>query len=174
MLVKRRWALAGIGLGVALLAYAVLAPESDEEKIAKRLGELSRAVNWDGDASQEAARAQRINALFRDLFLPQCDAQIPDLPSGEGSPAALAMLAMGASRRSSSLVLTFERVTTRVAKDKQSARTTADAVLTVEHEGRLDKDKRHVAIEWLKRAGTYRILELAVAPVNRDQPEARP
>jgi hypothetical protein len=152
----------------------VLSPESEEEKITKRLDELTRAVAWDGAGDKEASRAQHINELFQELLLPECIAKIPDLPSGDGTPAALAMLAMGASRRSSSLGLALERVSTRVAKDRKSAHTSADAVLTALHEGMLDKQKRRVALDWLARSGKWRILTIAVEPADHDEPEARP
>ncbi len=168
-----RWALVLVAAGVVLLRYGIFGAASDEERIRKRLGELAAAAHWERADGDMLRRAAHLKEVVSEAFLPDAVVDVPDAPTSKLDREALVLFASDV-RALESLTLDFKDTDVRLSQDEQSAAVRSDAILTTEHDGQLDRDKRRVLMTWKKRDDKWRIADVTVPEPPNDQPEARP
>jgi hypothetical protein len=153
---RRAW-IPLVAVALAGLFYVAFLRENDEDRIRRRLTELSKAVRIDvSEGDNGAARALRIRNTFARVFSSGVRFQIPNLSAS--SLEDLAELAIGAGASFRSAELRFDRVRVQVAPGARSASVDTDATLTTTGlEGGSSKETRKLDLRFQNLDGDWRI-----------------
>src|SRR4051794_21808577 len=108
---KTKLYLALAAIVVAVVGYALLFRESDEDRIRQKLTALEAAVKSGSASGPEAAsRPLRIQQSFSRIFTPRVRVDIPELASGDRSREELTALVLSGEERVSGLYVAFSQV----------------------------------------------------------------
>jgi hypothetical protein len=147
---KRAVGIGTILAGLGLIGYALLAAESDEERIRARLEQLEESVALHSEAQNVAVRSLQLRGGFSEIFEPDVRARIPELGSGRHSRDELVALAAQSSSYFQNLDLQFEDLEIRVDDTSRRASVDSVAVLTATRRGQAEprRDERSVHFDF--------------------------
>jgi hypothetical protein len=170
MTLKRLLAMGGVGAGAALVLYALLSRESDDEKIRRHLDELELAVQVDGEGENPVMRATRLDKRFSELFDEKVRISIPELTSARSGRKDLVALATRAGVWFRTLEIDFKDIGIKTGNIGAQVSTTAS--LTTSRAGAgLQRDERKVDFTFTKTDGDWRIDSVHVSPKDEEDPE---
>lgn len=158
----RRWAIAGIALGVVLIGYALLASASPEELIGEKLDELERAVSLEA-GTNSALHTARLEGELRDIFDDEVTLTIPELTSARAGLQPLVAIASKAALHYQTLELSFDSRNIEVddAGNTATARVRGRAV--AEHGANRYADERRIDFGFVLHDGEWRVSSVDVA-----------
>lgn len=155
-MIKRAWMPL---LAVALVGffYVAFLRENDEDRIRRRLTELTEAVRVRAsEGDQGAARALRIQQTFARVFSSGVRVQVPDFSASNLEDLTERAIVAGASLHSAEL--RFDRVRVDVAPGARSAAVDTEATLTTTgQEGGSSKEMRKLDLRFQNVDGQWRI-----------------
>ncbi len=160
---KRRLALAGVALGLGLVAWAVLSRPSDQELITARLRALEAAVAVDGQENV-VFRTSRLNQAFEEIFVQDVTVRIPELTSLARGRGALAGVAAKSGTYFNSAQVTFTDLDIDVDPKRESAQVGARVVLDAVEGDRRRRDDRRVSLRFTRPDGDWLIDAITVTP----------
>ena len=170
MTLKQVLAMGGVGAGVALVLYALLSRESDEEKIRRRLDELELAVQVDAEAENPVFRATRLNDRFGELFDEKVRVSIPELTSSRSGRKDLVALATRSGAWFRTLEVDFKSISVQTGNVGANVSTTA-TLTTSRAGGNMQRDERKVDFTFTKADGDWRIDSIQVFPKDEVDPD---
>jgi len=165
---RRAVAVGGLLIGLALIAYAVLARQTDDERIRAQLHRLAEAVSFTKPGNA-VTRGLALKGAFRDIFDKTIRAEIPELGSPRTSRNALVELGLQSTRFARSLSLSFAGVDVDVDPNRTTA--TAEATVTVRavtHEGDDRQDDRSVRFVFVRTDDGWKIARFRVTPADEE------
>ena len=149
-------------IGVGLILYALLARQSDAERIAGVLRELCEAVSFDRPPAR-LQRGLRLKNTFEKLLTERVRIDIADLgTSRQGREEALS-LAMQASEVANSLRISL--VDSEITVDSSARSASADAVVALDAKPRgaePAREKRAVHVELVAEGKKWRVAGIEV------------
>jgi hypothetical protein len=153
---KRAW-IPLLAVALVGLFYVALLREKDEDRIRRRLTELSGAVRVGESADDQGqALALRIQQTFARVFSSGVRVQIPDLSASNLEGLTERAIVAGGLFRSAEL--RFDRVRVHVAPGARSAAVDTEATLTTTgQEGGSSKETRKVDLRFQNVDGEWRI-----------------
>lgn len=159
----RRFAVVVLAVGLLLVGYALFWAKSDEERIRECLDRLAEAVSTSEQAQNVLFRKAALDRAFKDVFVEDASARIPELAGGVVSGThELALLAARGSMYFQSIELRFGSVS--IDLGESAANVQALAKVSAERSGRLRQDERKVSFRFAKVGSDFRIESLSVSP----------
>ncbi len=161
MTLDRRIPLLGIGIGAILVAYALFATESEEERMRAVLTNLEQAVAV-SEPENELQRMARINKAFGEIFTEDVRVQIPELSRMASGRKALALLAAHAGAHFATLDISFDSLDFSFAENETTGRVTSEVTLVATRAQDVERDERRVALGFIEQDGEWRIDSVGV------------
>ncbi|MFC1641842.1 hypothetical protein ACFL5O_04010 [Myxococcota bacterium] len=147
---RRVWGVAMVSVGLGLVAYAFWSHETDEEKIQRRLGDLTELLRVEEPNENVVIRTLRIRQGLTELCEPTVQAQIPELGSLQRGPEGLAAVAARGIRHFDQLEVTLDSVKVKVEQPQRQARASAVARLLGLRPGHhVERDERPVDFQFV-------------------------
>jgi len=161
---KRALAIGALIAGALLVLWALLAGDTDEEKIVARLARLAIAVSVEGGEQNPVFRVARMNQEFSELFTEDVSVSMPEISEARSGREALAALAGRATRHLEAVDVDFEDIAVEMDASKGAqvrARAKLDAVRLGGHRERAERDVR---FRFVDREGAWLIASVRVEP----------
>ncbi len=160
-------------MGVALVGYALLARDSDQELIRARLDQLTTALRVDkGDSP--LSRGARVRRAFDEVLTKDVVVHVPDLPAPGPGRDALLGLAVQAGRGYQTADIALSDTTIELDARKTAANVKSEATLSATDSGGLHRQHRHALFRFTKGSDGWRISSINVSAPPDLPPEARP
>lgn len=154
-----------VGVGLAVIGYAVFGTSSDEDLILERLELLAETVRQDESDTNPVIRGARINSVFAELFTKQVSVRVPEVPDIGADRRDLVGAATQTSARFRTASVKFGSTRVDLDPSKMTAGVTTKATLDgVAHDGDMRRDTRGVTLRFEKVDGDWKIVALTVAP----------
>jgi len=160
-----RYLAIGLGvLGLAIVTYALLARQTDEEKILVVLERLEAAVRVEEGSGNPLARMAQVNGHFSEIFLEDVQFRIPEHTSANRGRKSLAGLTTQIGPYFRSLDIDFKDVTIDFEQDNSRAKVASNAAADGFSRSGRWADQRRVRFEMDKVNGDWQIARLVVYP----------
>jgi hypothetical protein len=163
--VNPRYLAVGLGvLGLAIVSYALLARQTDEERILEVLHRLESAVRVDDDTSNPLARMSQVNGHFSEIFEEDVQFKIPEHTSANHGRKTLVGLVVQIGPYFRHLDIAFKDVTIDFEMDHQRANVASNAHADGFSRNGRWADQRRVRLAMNQADGDWRIERLVVYP----------
>jgi hypothetical protein len=170
--VNPRYLAVGLGvLGLGIVSYALLARQTDEEKILEVLNRLEIAVHVDDESSNPLARMSQVNGHFSDIFEEDVQFKIPEHTSANHGRKTLVGLVVQIGPYFRNLDIDFKDVTIDFEMDNQRAKVASNAHADGFARNGHWADQRRVRLDMNQADGDWRIERLVVSPKDEEAEE---
>lgn len=166
---NHRYLAVGLGvLGLGVVSYALLARQSDEEKILEVLDRLESAVHVDDDSVNPLVRMSQVNGHFSDIIEEDIQFKIPEHTSANHGRKTLVGLVVQIGPYFRSLDIDFKDVTIDFEMDNARATVASNAHADGFARNGRWADQRRVRFAMNNVDGDWRIARLVVYPKDEE------
>ncbi len=160
---------------VAILLFAIVNYWTNERrKLERQLSAMAGAISHHGSTLSPAWLNGLSSSIHDNCSLETTTVNVEGILNEALSQAQIIEGVTQVASISTDFDVRLEQVTVDVYRDTKRAQVNADAIIEVAHDGRFDREKRHVTITMKNVGSQYRLVSVEASSPITSQPEPRP